>query len=581
MPKVKKVLTKKSIRVTLIALYVCLGLAATYHLVFAHRIIPGVWIGKVSVGGMNYYQATDALKNYESKMSKDLPLQADSYSTQIKASDIGFAYNWDESINNAFDVGRRGDFYLDSKEKLAALVKGLHVGAFYDYDDNALSGKLAAVKAEINQEGQNASVAINGGTLSVTPSVLGRKVVDASLYDMVVSSYSNMDFSAKTIPLKSIRPTIYEADVTPILPKISKIVQNTLTVKSGDKTWVLSPDQLLDFLTLTKDSNGKVSADINDAKFGTFEDSIAQEVNQLPRGQVTGMDGNKVTGFSITVAGKEIDADKFRGVFRSAYLASNTSVDVPMHDVSGSANMNTYGIYQLLGEGDSRFAGSIPARIKNLSLAAQRTDGVLVAPGGIYSMNKAVGDISAATGYDYAYIISGGRTVLGEGGGVCQTSTTLFRAVLNAGLPVVMRYPHAYRVGYYEQDSPVGFDATISQPSVDFRFKNDTPNYILVQSYVDQATASMSFKIFGTPDQRTVEVTQPVVTNQSPPPAPLYQDDPTLPIGTTKQVDFPAWGASVKFTRTVKKPDAADVVDTFVSNYQPWQAVYLVGKKKG
>jgi vancomycin resistance protein YoaR len=256
------------------------------------------------------------------------------------------------------------------------------------------------------------------------------------------------------------------------------------------------------------------------------------------------------------------------------------SVQAILKDSDMPSNTEKFGIYALLGEGNSKFSGSSNARIHNLSLASERMNGVLVAPGGIFSLNSSIGEISGKTGYDTALIIQNGRTVLGEGGGVCQTSTTLFRAVLNAGLPVVMRYPHAYRVHYYEEDSPPGIDASIFQPTLDFQFKNDTPNYVVVQTYVDTKNLALSYKIYGTPDGRSVEMTKPVITSQTPPPAPLNIDDPTLAKGIKIQTDFPAWGASVYFTRTVKKGDQVVNTETFSTRYQPWRAVYRVGTKE-
>ncbi len=195
-------------------------------------------------------------------------------------------------------------------------------------------------------------------------------------------------------------------------------------------------------------------------------------------------------------------------------------------------------------------------------------------------MNDSVGPIDYQHGFQSAYIIKGGRTVLGEGGGVCQTSTTLFRAVLNSGLPVISRYPHAYRVGYYEQDLPVGFDAAVFQPSWDFKFKNDTKAYILVQAYANIEENSLTFKLYGTPDGRKVEISEPIVSGQTPPPAPVYEDDPTLPKGVVQQVDYAVWGATSIFTRTVKRGDEVLYNDTFTSKYQPWRAVFKVGTKE-
>ena len=152
---------------------------------------------------------------------------------------------------------------------------------------------------------------------------------------------------------------------------------------------------------------------------------------------------------------------------------------------------------------------------------------MLIPPGDIFSFNQTGGDITAATGYKQAYVIKEGRTVLDDGGGVCQDSTTLFRAVLNAGLPVVKRTAHAYRVGYYEQGFPPGLDATVFYPSVDFQFKNDTKHHILLQAYV--SGISLTVDLYGTSDGRVTTLTTPVVGEQTPPPPELRKDDPTLP----------------------------------------------------
>jgi vancomycin resistance protein YoaR len=110
-------------------------------------------------------------------------------------------------------------------------------------------------------------------------------------------------------------------------------------------------------------------------------------------------------------------------------------------------------------------------------------------------------------------------------------------------------------------------------------FKNDTGNYILIQSQVDLDNLSLTFNLYGTKDGRQVTQTVPVVTNEVAPPPDLYQDDPTLPKGEIKQTDFAAWGANVSFARTVVQNGKQIIFDKFISNYQPWQAVYLRGTK--
>ena len=235
------------------------------------------------------------------------------------------------------------------------------------------------------------------------------------------------------------------------------------------------------------------------------------------------------------------------------------------------------GIKELIGRGTSTYFHSISGRVYNVSLAASRINGTLVKPGDTFSFNDTLGDVSSFTGYQQAYIISDGKTILGDGGGVCQVSTTLFRAALNAGLPILERQAHAYRVGYYEQNSPPGLDATVYGPSPDFKFKNDTPAYILIQAKANSKNYSLVFELYGASDGRVATISKPVVSGVTAPPEDRYQDDPSLPTGQTKQIDFKAWGAKVTFNYSVTRDGEQIYKRTFISNYRPWQAVYLRG----
>lgn len=239
------------------------------------------------------------------------------------------------------------------------------------------------------------------------------------------------------------------------------------------------------------------------------------------------------------------------------------------------SSINEFGIVEKIGEGKSNFSGSIPTRIHNVKLATSKFKGVLIPKDEIFSFNKIVGDISSSTGYQPAYIIKQGRTVLGDGGGVCQVSTTLFRAALNSGLPIVERNAHAYRVHYYENDSKPGFDATVYAPSVDFKFKNDTAAYILIQTTIEGN--ELTFSLYGKKDTRKVEISEGKIWDLQPAPGAVYQDDPTLKRGVTKQVDWSVGGAKASFHYKVTKDDVITQDRDFFSNFRPWQAVYLVG----
>lgn len=298
---------------------------------------------------------------------------------------------------------------------------------------------------------------------------------------------------------------------------------------------------------------------------------------------------NKVVAFRQSQNGQDVDFDKLSQKINDTVPSLTSSnkpktiqIQIPIKVTEPNlttSEANKFGIVEEIGEGHSTFYHSIPERVHNVALAASRINGALIAPGEEFSFDKTLGDVSAYTGYQQAYVISNGKTVLGDGGGVCQVSTTLFRAVLNAGLPITERYAHAYRVGYYEQDQPPGLDATTYVPTVDFRFKNDTGHYILIVEQTDTTNLTISFILYGKSDGRVSQVSTPVLSDVSPAPPDLYQDDPTLPAGTVKQVDFAAPGGKSIFTRTVTRDGKAIINDTFVSVYKPWQAVFLRGTK--
>ena len=319
-------------------------------------------------------------------------------------------------------------------------------------------------------------------------------------------------------------------------------------------------------------------------------DGIAQTVDIPVQDALFEYQNGRVQSFKPSKDGKKLDRERVTADFAKLVTQITASEKPGTYRIQlksitvkpsvSTANANSLGIKELIGRGYSQFGGSIPGRIHNVALAASKLHGVLIAPGEEFSFNGAVGDISAATGYQAAYIIKDGRTVLGDGGGVCQVSSTLFRAALNSGLPIAERHAHAYRVHYYEDGGfKAGLDATVFSPSVDLRFKNDTPGYILIQTKADTKKLTLEIDFYGTTDGRKAEIYNHVVSGATAPPPPLYQDDPTLPAGVVKQVDFAAWGARASFQYRVTRNAEILQDTTFFSGYRPWQAVYLKGTK--
>jgi vancomycin resistance protein YoaR len=163
------------------------------------------------------------------------------------------------------------------------------------------------------------------------------------------------------------------------------------------------------------------------------------------------------------------------------------------------------------------------------------------------------------------------------GGGVCQGATTAFQTAFYGGYPILERVEHAYRVGYYEEGEGAGMDATVYAPIVDFRFKNDTPYYLLIETYVNVNNSTVTWKFYSTGMNRRVVKDGPYIRNQTSAPPPIYHANPALVSGQIRQIDYAVSGADVYVYRTVYEDDRV-IIDheEFHSHYVSWADQYEV-----
>ena len=187
--------------------------------------------------------------------------------------------------------------------------------------------------------------------------------------------------------------------------------------------------------------------------------------------------------------------------------------------------------------------------------------------------------MDAASGYYKELVITNNETKPEYGGGLCQVSSTMYRAVLYGGLPVVARTEHSYAVSYYAYPSGYGLDATIYQPAPDLKFTNDTGSYILIQSYSEGTSAY--FKFYGTDDGRTVIMDGPYYSNRVGAPADIIVYTTELAAGETQKKDSAHNGFDATWYRTIIGSDGTEETETIFSHYQAWPAKYLVGIAEG
>jgi vancomycin resistance protein YoaR len=288
------------------------------------------------------------------------------------------------------------------------------------------------------------------------------------------------------------------------------------------------------------------------------------------------------------VIGRALDVDATIQSINEKLVQGEHTIPVALvitqPEVPDNVTAASLGITGLVISQTTYFYGSSAPRIQNIETAASRFHGVLVAPGATFSMASVLGNVSLDTGYAEALIIVGNRTIQGVGGGVCQVSTTLFRTVFFGGYPVAERHSHAYRVGYYELNAAnqvdsrmAGLDATVFVPEVDFKFTNDTPYWLLMETYTNVQARTLTWKFYSTPDNRIVDGESTGLQNIVEPPDPVYEEDPKLAEGEIEQVDWAVAGADVSISRTVLKDGKVYIEDNYATHYIPWRAVYQYG----
>lgn len=230
------------------------------------------------------------------------------------------------------------------------------------------------------------------------------------------------------------------------------------------------------------------------------------------------MNGNKISAFAISQDGSQVDINKSVPIVIQA-ITDNTSREVktillPLITIKPDieeSDAEKFGITQLIGEGSTNFAGSPKNRIHNFKRAIEQFNGLLIAPRQEFSFVEFLGAVDAEHDYLPELVIKNNKTEPEFGGGICQVSSTVFRAAIYSGLKITARRNHAYAVGYYR---PYGMDATIYIPKPDLRFINNTPGYILMQANIEGS--KLTFQFYGTSDGRKTEVDGPHILEHNP-----------------------------------------------------------------
>lgn len=578
-------------------MFLIIAAVTGYQVAYAGIIFPGVSISGVDLSGLTPNQAASLLNQHlDYPQNGRIVFQDRDQIWQIIPSDLGLQLDAYNSAQAAYAVGRGGDLISNLGAQFNAWYSGADYPPLMLYDERIAEAYLTMISDQINRPTIEASIGLSGLDVTIQPGQIGRSLNIPETLRLLENQMQS--FSDGMIPLEIVDTPPAIMDASPTAELARRILSEPLNLTlpnpvEGDPTsWTFSQDEIAALLSFTVNQDqdsSNFSISLDPQQLRPFLERIAPQLARNPSNArfIFNDDTRELEVIRPAVIGRYLDIEKSIQFINQGLLAGEHTIPLEVvaiqPAVGNDATAAGLGITELVSVSSSFFRGSSTSRIQNIQTASAEFHGLLVPPWTTFSMAENMREVSLDNGYAEALIIYGGRTIEGVGGGVCQVSTTLFRTAFFGGYPIDERHSHAYRVGYYEQTSNgndpslAGLDATVYVPVVDLKFTNNTPNWLLMETYVNPSNGKLTWKFYSTSDNRSVDWSTTGPRNVVEPPKPRYEENPDLSRGQIKQVDWEAEGADITVTRVVYKDGVVLFEDSFSTHYEPWQAVYQYG----
>ncbi|MEX1248893.1 MAG: VanW family protein [Anaerolineales bacterium] len=579
-----------------ITLLAALVFSVGVSLAYLGRILPGVRMADLDLGGVRRTEAVSLLNQQISfPTTGQVTLRYGERSWAFSPQELGLQLDAEASAGAAYAFGRSLWPWENVTGKAQSLNGGVELATRLAFDGEAAHQALQQIAAELNQPTIEAQLSVNGLEVHVQPGQVGLTVDTEKTADWLAAQLLLMQDIEVPLAVIEAPPRILDASGQAAIAQ--NLLSQPLTILPGGnyegnpEPWTIQPDVLAGMLSIERvesDTGAHYQIGLDSQQLGAFLAGLAPQVAAEARNArfIFNDETRQLDIYKLAVIGRTLNLqasiDHINQQIGQGVRQVELQYDYSDPEISDSVTAAELGITELVHQESTYFYGSAAARIQNITTAAERFHGLLVPPGAVFSMVDNIGDISLESGFAEALIIFGDRTIKGVGGGVCQVSTTLFRAVFFAGFPILERYPHAYRVGYYERNSAnqidpglVGLDATVFAPIVDFKFQNDTPYWLLMETYVD--SGSITWKFYSTSDGRTVQAESSGIDNIIDSPDTRYEENPELSKGEVKQVDWAVNGADVTWWRRVYRDGLLLFEDIFATHYQAWPDIFQYG----
>jgi vancomycin resistance protein YoaR len=565
----------------------CIVVGYIWH--FADRITPNTWVGSVEVGSLTRQEAAGRLQATIDELDHaGLALVIGDASHRMQATAIGLQLQLSEALEQAFTRGHRGGVLHRIGERVTALWRDRRLHAPAAIDAAALEHQVDEIADAHERDRRDIRLQVEGTTVTLLTDTEPGKVIDRTkAVARIGEAVMALDTREIVLEFEDDPPHTDPTTAPDAVAAAEKMMAKALVLSYEDHQYTISRERIGGWIVSEYEEN-HLRAGVDRELIADYITGIAELVNKAPKPPVITTQNGRVTDFTPPEVGRAVQEDvlvqiiidtvmkRARGIPGPTVLLIPTkATKLPPTGLGPES-----GITELIGKATTTFTGSPKNRILNIKNGVKFLTGALVEAGQEFSTLSTLGKIDNSSGYLPELVIKGDRTTPEWGGGLCQVSTTLFRAVMDAGLPITARRNHSFRVSYYEKDGngkPIGpgLDATIYEPNTDFRFLNDTGYPILIIGYV--IGDKISFEFYGTSDGRTSIIGGPKILSEIPPGDPEYIETLDLAPGVTKQVENPHPGGSTLATYSIMYPDGRTHYQEFTSWYRRWPAKYLIG----
>lgn len=599
----KKTSESKVLIITLVALAILIlisGVIFAAHIFLQGRTSPGLKIGSLEVSLKNQQQAHELIGQKSNDfINQEFSIIFGEETMTTTPGQLGIGISSEKTVEKLI---KKGHFNAD----LLALIfrEEAFVPASYTLDPNEV---LEAIDKDLKYslvESKNANFIFNeNGALEISKSHPGLQIDKNKLIKELKGLASDLQVKNIEIQFEQAQPEITEEMLQSQLPEIKNALNHQIKLVdpiysdpwfvrlNEHKDWVVFEENKPSFVErlIFKDAEGQdfegthnyISLKIDPLKLNEFIDAEISQWLDTPVDPVniyTDEDGEVVIE-GVGIDGTEIEREKLHAYMELALAVKATELVIPIKTISPELNISQdlqeLGITEIIGVGHTSFYGSPANRVHNIKVGAQKFDGDLLAPDEVYSFNTNLGAVDASTGFRKELVIKPEGTIPEYGGGICQVSTTLYRAILFSDLGIVERNSHSYAVGYYSQVLGHGLDATIYLGGPDLQFMNDTGHHLLMQFYVkDDYELYVIF--YGTQKDFSVEMEGPYISGHHNPGPTQYIESSTMAPGQTKQVEKPHTGFNVVWYKHLSYEDGSTETKEIVTKYKAVPAKILV-----